>query len=112
MSGPSKIDRRRFLKYAGATATVRLASFGGGFLVEPYMRPVSSDNDTTLEAEVMIPEADSLYTLDPRQSWNRVAMAFQLEKKDGSSYVFGTHKFAKLYSEFDVYRHNANYFFR
>lgn len=208
------MNRRRFLKYAGATGAVGLAGFGGGILVEPYVRPVRevvrtvtstatvtmnsvstvtttlspymnkngdfcsgeafwhpwdnvaelgyetslpdtkwgyaiencqygklwidnpnlrlwdhcglaqwtaeypppsqwalSDNDMTLEAEVMIPEADSLHTSDPERSWSRVAIAFQLEKKDGSSYVFGTNKFAKLYSEFDVYRHNAEYFY-
>lgn len=77
----------------------------------PSSQWVLSENDMTLQAEVMIPEEDSLYTPDLQKSWSRIAIAFQWEKTDGSSYTFGAKKFAKLYSEFDVYRHNANYFY-
>ena len=70
-----------------------------------------SDNNLALEAEVMLPEKDSLYTTDPKKSWSRVAIALQWEKKDGTSYVFGNKTYENLYSEFDVFRDNASYFY-
>jgi hypothetical protein len=81
------------------------------FQFPPKPQWTLANNHLTLDAEVMVPKPDAPYTPDPSTSWSRVAIAFQLKRTDGLNYVLEEGKeFTELYSEFDVYRHNAKYF--
>jgi hypothetical protein len=62
-----------------------------------------------LEADVMITEPDVLQP-NGESSWDRAAIAFQWRRIDGLNYVVDDKSHAYLYSEYDVYRHNANFF--
>lgn len=67
-------------------------------------------NQLTLKAEVMIPELDIPHVSDPEEFWSRIAIAFQWKRIDGLPYNVDGVKQHYVYSEFDVYRHNMDYF--